>query len=54
MVSKSGRGHGLADDGDARGVDEQAGFYACGLGDRAGGVVAGVVIPLGEGGECVR
>jgi hypothetical protein len=39
-------GDGLADDGDAGGVDEEAGFYAAGLGDGAGGVVAGVVIPL--------
>jgi hypothetical protein len=40
-------GDGLADDGDAGGVDEEAGFDAAGLGDGAGGVVAGVVVPLG-------
>jgi hypothetical protein len=40
-------GYGLADDGDAGGVDEEAGFYAAGLGYGAAGVIAGVVVPLG-------
>ena len=44
---EEGRGDGLADDGYAGGVDEEAGFYSGGLGYGAGGVIAGVVIPLG-------
>ena len=44
---EEGRRDGLADDGDAGGVDEEAGFYAGGLGYGAACVVAGVVIPLG-------
>jgi len=43
----------LADDGYAGGVDQEAGFYAGGVGYGAACVVAGVVIPLGEGGERV-
>src|SRR6266436_4852086 len=42
------RRYGLADDGHARGIDQQAGFHAAGFGHRAGGVVACVVIPLGK------
>jgi len=48
------RRDGLAYDGDAAGVDEQAGFYSGGFSDGAGGVVARVVTPLGEGSEGVR
>jgi hypothetical protein len=44
---EQGGGDGLADDGDAGGVDEEAGFYAGGIGYGAGRVIAGVVIPLG-------
>src|SRR5260370_42564117 len=39
------RGHGLAHDGDARGVDEQAGLDAFSFGERAQRVVAGIVVP---------
>ena len=45
---EEGRRDGLADYGDAGGVDEEAGFYASGFSYGAGGLVAGVVIPLGE------
>jgi hypothetical protein len=44
------RGYGLADYGDAGGVDQEAGFHAGGFGYGARGVIAGVVIPLGQGG----
>jgi hypothetical protein len=44
---EEGWGDRLADDGNAGGVDEEAGFYAGGLGYGAACVVAGVVIPLG-------
>jgi hypothetical protein len=47
------RGNGLADDGHANRVDEQSGFDAGGFGDGAGSVIAGVVIPLWQGGESV-
>lgn len=42
------RRDGLADDGHARGVDEQAGFDSASFGDSAGSVVASVVIPFGK------
>jgi hypothetical protein len=50
---EEGWGYGLADDGDAGGVDEEAGFYASGFGYGAASVVAGVVVPLGQGGQSV-
>jgi hypothetical protein len=40
------RGYRLPDDGHAAGVDQQAGFYAGGLGDRARSVIARIVIPF--------
>src|SRR6202521_6301595 len=42
------RRDGLADDGHARGVDEQAGLYAGGFGDGARGEVARIMIPIGK------
>jgi hypothetical protein len=40
------RRYRLPDDGHAAGVDQQAGFYAGGLGDRARSVIARIVIPF--------
>ena len=42
------RGDGLTYDGDAGGVDEQAGFYAGVFSDFARGVVTGVMVPFAE------
>ena len=47
------RRNGLADDGDADRIDQQAGFDAAGFGDGAAGVIAGVMIPFGKRGERV-
>src|SRR3989442_14143716 len=42
------RRDGLAHNRDARGVDQQAGLDAGGFRDRARGMVASIVVPLGE------
>jgi hypothetical protein len=39
---------GLADDGDTGGIDQKSGFHSGGFRNRAGGVIAGVVIPLAQ------
>src|SRR6266571_5756259 len=46
-VEERGR-DGLADNRDARGVDQQAGLDAGGFCDRARGMLASIVVPLGE------
>ena len=46
----------MTDDGYARGVDEQAGFYSFGFGEGSKRVVASIVIPAGrtDGGQAFR
>src|SRR5437660_1188749 len=53
---EQGRRNGLAYDGNAGGVDQQAGFYAFGFGERTESVAAGIVIPAawGDGGQLFR
>src|SRR5580704_1623666 len=50
---KERRRDGLADERDARGVDQQASFHAFGLGEFAQHGVASVMIPICERGEIV-
>src|SRR4029077_17658694 len=48
------RRNGLANDGDARRVDQQPGLHTGGFGDGARSMVAGVMIPFGQPGKSVR
>ena len=51
---EQGRSHGLANNGHAGGVDEQARLDACIFGDFTCSMIARIVIPLGKTGERVR